>query len=93
MSDKHGFVKLEDVVAMPDYTLLVTFENGEKKLCDFKPKLEMEIYRPLKNVSLFLRAKKQSYAVIWNDSIDIASEALYESGIPVTEAFVAQSFC
>lgn len=76
---------MKHVVAKPDYTLLVTFENGEKKLYDFKPKLKMKIYEPLKNPSLFMQAKKHSYAVVWNDTIDIASEAIYEKGIPVTE--------
>lgn len=85
MPDEYGFVKLENVVAQPDYTLLVTFKNGEKKLYDFKPKLALKIYEPLKNPSLFMQAKKHSYAVVWNDKIDIASEALYEKGIPVTE--------
>ena len=85
MPDEHGFIKLENVVAKQDYTLLVTFENGEKKLYDFKPKLGLKIYEPLKSPSLFMQAQKHSYAVVWNDKIDIASEALYEKGIPVTE--------
>lgn len=85
MPENYGFIKMKHVVAKPDYTLLVTFENGEKKLYDFKPKLKMKIYEPLKNPSLFMQAKKHSYAVVWNDTIDIASEAIYEKGIPVTE--------
>lgn len=85
MPDEYGFVKLENVVARPDYTLLVTFETGEKKLYDFKPKLKLKIYEALKNPLLFMQAQKHSYAVVWNDVIDIASEALYEKGIPVNE--------
>jgi hypothetical protein len=85
MPDKYGFIKLESIVAKPDYTLFVTFENGEKKIYDFKPKLDLKIYEPLKNPSLFMKAQKNSYAVVWNDKIDIASEALYEHGVTVTE--------
>jgi hypothetical protein len=85
MPDEYGFVKLESVVAKPDYTLLVTFENGEKKIYDFKPKLDLKIYEPLKNPSLFMKAQKYSYAVVWNDKIDIATEALYEHGVTVAE--------
>lgn len=85
MPDKYGFIKLVSVTANPDHTLLLTFENGEKKLYDFKPKLNLDIYEPLKNPALFMQAQKQAYAVVWNDKIDIASEALYENGMPVEE--------
>jgi hypothetical protein len=85
MSDDYGFIKLQSVVAMPDYTLLLTFENGEKKVFDFKPKFSLKIYEPLKNPALFMQAQKYSYAVVWNDVIDIASEALYAKGVPVVD--------
>ncbi len=85
MPDEYGFVKLEHVVPRPDHTLLVTFENGEKKLYDFKPKLNLKIYEPLKSPSLFMQAQKHPYAVVWNETMDIASEALYAKGVPVTE--------
>jgi len=61
----------------------LTFETGEKRLYDFKPDLDLPIFEPLKNIGLFLQAKKHTYAVVWNDDMDIASEALYYNGVPV----------
>lgn len=74
---KFGFVKLLHVDPKPDYTLFLTFANGEKKVFDFKPKLDLKIYEPLKNPALFLRARSEAGGVVWNDDIDIAAEALY----------------
>ena len=37
----------------PDYTLTVTFANGEVKRFDVKPYLEIGIFRELKDMSLF----------------------------------------
>jgi hypothetical protein len=78
-----GFVRLVHVEARSDHTLLLTFESGEKRLYDFKPELDLPVFEPLKNIGLFMQAKKHSYAVVWNEDIDIASEALYYSGTPV----------
>jgi hypothetical protein len=81
----YGFIKLTEVEARHDYTLLVTFETGERKLYDFKPELDYKVFSPLKNPGLFMQAKNGGYAVIWNDKIDIASEELYHHGVPVAE--------
>ena len=78
-----GFVRLAQVEPRSDHTLLLTFESGEKRLYDFKPELNLPVFAPLKNIGLFMQAKKHSYAVVWNEDIDIASEALYYSGTPV----------
>ncbi|MDR2893174.1 MAG: DUF2442 domain-containing protein [Deltaproteobacteria bacterium] len=79
-----GFIKLSHVEPRSDHTLLLTFETGEKRLYDFKPELNHPIFAPLKNISLFMQAKKQNYAVVWNDDLDIASEALYYNGTLVS---------
>jgi len=78
-----GFIQLTHVEPHSDHTLLLTFETGEKRLYDFKPELNLPVFGPLKNIGLFMQAKKHSYAVVWNEDIDIASEALYYNGAPV----------
>ncbi|MDR0842612.1 MAG: DUF2442 domain-containing protein [Acidobacteriota bacterium] len=78
---RHRFIRLTDVEARPDYTLLLTFDTGEKKVYDFKPELDVPVFEPLKNIGLFLQAKKKTYAVVWSEAIDIASEELYEHGV------------
>jgi hypothetical protein len=37
------------------------------------------------DITEFMKAQKFSYAVVWNDEIDFASEALYKHGVKVTE--------
>jgi hypothetical protein len=81
----YGFVKVTDVEAHQDHTLLLTFETGEKKTYDFTPELDEEIFQPLQDLSLFLQAKSGGYAVVWNDDIDIASEHLYYNGTPLSD--------
>lgn len=69
-----------------DYTLLLTFADGEKRLYNALPLLEKGIYSPLKNLAFFMGARVGGDTVIWNDEIDIAPEHLYESSAPITSA-------
>ena len=59
------------VKALPDYELLVTFQNGEQKIFDVKPLLSMPIYQPLKNTALFAKAKADGSCVYWDEDIDL----------------------
>lgn len=74
---------ITDVQPKKDYTLLITFASGEKKLYDARPLLAKAIYKPLNNLSFFLKAKADCGSVAWNDDIDIAPEHLYEYSSPV----------
>jgi hypothetical protein len=74
------------VKALPDYKLLVGFETGEEKVCDFSRRLARPAFRKLKNAALFGKAHIEGGAVVWNDEIDIAPETLYEEGRPVRRA-------
>lgn len=69
---------VKEVQATADYTLLLTFADGAKKIYNAKPLLEKSIYAPLKNTAFFLKAKAECGTVIWDDEIDIAPEHLYE---------------
>jgi hypothetical protein len=71
------------VQAQSDYTLLLTFVSGEKRLYNALPLLEKSIYSPLKNLALFMNAKVDGDSVAWNNELDIAPEHLYECSKPV----------
>jgi len=75
---KKAFWIVTNVVAQENYTLIITFITGEKKIYDFLPLLEKPVYAPLKNIDFFLKAKVVGDTVGWNDDIDIAPEHLYE---------------
>lgn len=74
---------VKDVTAKEDYTMLITFASGEKKLYNARPLLEKAIYSQLNNLAFFLSAKADCGTVVWNDDIDIAPEHLYEMSVSV----------
>ena len=69
------------VTPKDDYSLCLTFADGAQKVYDARPLLEKPLYSPLKNLSLFLRAKAECGTVVWDDAIDIAPEHLYECSV------------
>lgn len=74
---------VKSVKAQEDYTLLLTFIGGEKRLYNARPLLERKINAPLKELSFFMQAKVKYGTVVWNDDIDIAPEHLYECSEPI----------
>ena len=74
---------VEKVMPQPDYTLLLTFADGEQKRYDARPLLEKAIYAPLRSLPFFLTARADCGTVVWNDDVDIAPEHLYECSVPV----------
>ena len=76
-------VYVKEVEPREEYKLLLTFENGEKKLFDCSNLLEYKINEPLKNKNFFCSAHVKYGTVVWNEKIDIAPEQLYEEGTPL----------
>ena len=72
-----------NVQPQKNYTLILTFVSGEKKLFDTRPLLAKVIYQPLNNLSFFLTAKADCGSVAWINEIDIAPEYLYEYSLPL----------
>lgn len=68
-----------------NYTLSITFANGDVKVYDASPLLDIPIYAPLKNPAFFLSAKAAFDTVVWNDDIDIAPEHLFEQSIHLND--------
>lgn len=66
------------VEAKSDYTLILTFIDGKRKIYNFLPLLEDPMYAPLKNLDLFLDVYLCCGSVAWSDDLDIAPEHLYE---------------
>ncbi len=62
-----------------DNTLLLVFENNEKRLFDMAPYLEEKPFTKLKNSPLFMKAKVAYGTVVWPGNIDIAPETLWDN--------------
>ena len=60
-----------------DYCLLLTFENGEKRVFDLKPYFDKPVFARLKNVALFKTARVVSGSVEWQGEIDLSYDTLY----------------
>lgn len=65
------------VEANSDYTLVLVFENGEKRLFDMKPLMDKKPFILLKESRLFSKAFVEYGTVVWPGEIDIAPETLY----------------
>ena len=59
-------------------TLLLVFENHEKRLFDMTPYLDKKPFIRLKNLPLFMKATVACGTVSWPGNIDIAPETLWD---------------
>ena len=64
--------------------LILTFDNGQKRLFDVKPYLDLGIFRELRDVELFNTVHVSFNSVAWANEADFDPEALYDGGLPVT---------
>ena len=72
-----------NVEAKSDGTLVLVFENQEKRLFDMKPYLSRQPCVKLRERGLFMKASVALGTVVWPENIDIAPETLWEESQPV----------
>lgn len=74
--------KVQSATAIDDHTLIVEFDNEQKRRYDVTPLLEKEMFFPLKNPALFkaVKVEQGGYAVVWNNAIDISEYELWSHG-------------
>lgn len=77
--------RIVDVKTLENYKLLVTFDNGEKKIKDMKPYLEKGVFQKLKDKDFFKSVKIAFGTISWGDKIDLCADSVYESSIPYNE--------
>jgi len=66
-----------------DYTLLLEFENGERRCFDMAPLLAKKPFCQIKSTPVFMLARVEYGTVVWPDRIDIAPETLYDESVLV----------
>ena len=76
---------VKKVEARDDYTLELTFEDGERKLFDMKPYLNRGVFRDLKDIKMFKTARVCFSSVAWANNINFDPEALYDLGLPLKD--------
>lgn len=68
------------VRSLPDYELLISFEDGEQRRFSVKPFLGFPAYQALTEPSHFMAAHVFNGTVAWPGDIDISPYTLYITG-------------
>jgi hypothetical protein len=68
---------VREVIPSADYTLLLTFDNGDKKKFDMKPYLHLGIFRELKDIAKFNSVRVSFDTIEWENEADIDPEILF----------------
>lgn len=69
--------RVKAVKANPDYTLTLTFTNGEIKVFDVKPYLDKGIFKELKNRNEFNSVQPFLGSIQWRNGQDFCPDMLY----------------
>jgi len=81
------FHKVKVIKPLSDYSLMVQFENGEKKQYYIKQLInEIDAFKTLMYVSgLFEQVKVDfgGFGISWNDELDLSCNELYYNGVTV----------
>jgi hypothetical protein len=77
------YFAVKNVVPQENYTLLLTFENNEKRQFDVKPYLNIGLFNELKCVDMFNTVKVSFDTVEWKNEADLDPEILYQNSIKI----------
>ena len=94
-----GRKRITDVIPNDDFTLTLTFDNGERRLYDTKPFLKPNtVFETFMNISDFKRVYlDDTHCVcwdidpnidsetVWNNKVDISPDGCYLDSIPIQE--------
>ena len=82
MTTATKYPRIQNVTPQRGKTLLVTFENGVRKVYDCGPLLQRDVFRSLQDDAVFrcAHADSHGYGVVWNDDIDLAESEIWING-------------
>ena len=74
--------RIRSAEPLDNHTLLVVFDNDEKRKYDVLPLLKNSVFEPLRSPAFFrsFSLEKGGYAIIWNKDIDISEYELWRHG-------------
>ena len=75
------YLAIKHVQALPNYQLMLTFENEEKRKFDMNPYLELGIFRELKDVDKFNTVRLSFDTIEWENEADLDPEILYSDSV------------
>jgi hypothetical protein len=68
----------------PDYTLTLTFANGEVRTFDVKPYLNIGIFRELQDQRFFNSVRPCLGSIQWQNGQDFCPDTLYLDSVPTS---------
>lgn len=77
------YIGTKAVKPLPDFRLLITFENGEQRVFDVTPYLDKGVFRELRDASVFNGVRVSFDAVEWANGADLCPETLYADSVPI----------
>ena len=77
------------VTPTDDYTLILTFTSGERRIFNVAPLLGMAVFKPLANKAFFQSVKVAHGSVMWPQDIDYCPDTLYMESIPAQQENVS----
>jgi hypothetical protein len=79
------YIAVKDVIPSTNYNLILTFENGEKRIFDMTPFLDKGIFNELRDVSMFNSVRVSFDSIVWDNEADIDPEILYQDSVKYLE--------
>ena len=79
------YFSVKQVEPKPDYLLLLTFKDGERRQFDMKPYLNIGIFRELRDIRLFNTVHVSFNTIAWDNEADFDPEVLYGKSQPISK--------
>ena len=73
------YFAVKNVQPTDNYHLILTFENGDKRLFDMNPYLNIGIFQELKDKAQFKKVKVSFDSIKWENEADFDPEVLYQN--------------
>ena len=72
------YYAIKKVKPLPNYQLLLTFENGEERIFDMQEYIKSGVFAELKDERLFKTVHISFDSIEWNNGADLDPEMLYQ---------------
>jgi uncharacterized protein DUF2442 len=69
--------RVKEVYPLENYELKLVFTNGEEKIFDAKPYLDMGVFKILKDIEAFKTVRPFLGSILWENDIDLCPDTLY----------------
>ena len=66
-----------DVTPQDDYQILLSFDNGERKIFDMKPYIDKGFFKQLQDKTYFKTVKPHFNSIQWANGQDLSPDTLY----------------